>query len=199
MSRTCSLSTQTGKLFIVIRKDKDTMSRITNDLVLSYCRTFGKDYVFICHEHDIEPVTLLEETRHYHIVLNALAKDKRLSTHLNDLVSFFGFADNNGICIEKYDSYEGALQYLLHKNNPEKTQHDISELIYNIDRGDLETYLTIDLQNDTISFDRVYSICLSSGNIIEVIRQLGISNYQKYRATIWDIWQYLRNTIDRQS
>lgn len=188
MSRKSSLSTQTGKLFIVIRKPKEIMDKINDEKILSYCTTFGHDYVFICHDHDVDASTGLIITKHYHIVLNALAKDKRLSTHLRDIVSFFGFENADGICIEKYDSYEGSLQYLLHKNNKEKTQHDISELRYNIDKGDLETYLSVDLETNEITFERVYTICMTSSNKIEIIRQLGLANYQKYRATILDIF-----------
>ena len=64
MSRKSSLNTQTGKLFIVIRKTPSIMETIDNDKVISYCKTFGRDYVFICHEKDIEPVSGLVETIH---------------------------------------------------------------------------------------------------------------------------------------
>lgn len=191
MSRKQSLSTQTGKLFIVIRKTPEIMKDISCDNILSYCKSFGVDYAFIEHNHDIDPITGLVEGKHYHIVMNAIHKDKRLSTHLNDLCSYFGFTDNNGICIEKYGSYEGSLQYLLHKNNPEKTQHDISEIVTNIDKGDLQTYISVDLQSQDVNFDYIYSICLSSKNIIEIIKQIGLSNYQRYRSTIWDIVTYI--------
>lgn len=191
MSRKCSLTTQTGKLFIVIRKTPNVMASINDDKILSYCKTFGKEYAFIKHEGDIEPVTGEVESKHYHIVMKAQNGDKRLSTHLNDIVSYFGFDTPDGICIEKYDSLEGSLQYLIHKNNPEKTQHKVDEIITNIDKGDLNTYLTVDLQTNEINFDRVYSVCLESSNIVEVIRTLGIVNYQRYRATIWDIWNSL--------
>lgn len=177
-----SLSTQTGKLFIVIRKNKPLDIQKIKD----YCCEYGKEYAFICHGKDIDPVTGLIIPVHYHIVMNAKDSKKRLSTHLNDLSGFFGFNDNNGIEIDKYRTYENALQYLLHKNNPEKTQHKANEIVTNIDRDELTTYLTCD--SSVISFDYVYSICLSSHNIVDVIKGLGLSNYNKYRNTIWDIY-----------
>lgn len=177
-----SLNTQTGKLFIVIRKNKE----IPMEKIKAYCSIYGDQYAFIKHENDIDAVTGLKIPVHYHIVMNAKNKLRRLSTHLEDISSFFGFENNNGIEIDKYRSYENALQYLIHKNNPEKTQHSINEIITNIDDKELSTYLTVD--TGTISFETIYSLCLSSSNIIEVIRGLGISNYQRYRATIWDIW-----------
>lgn len=180
-----SLTTQTGKLFIVIRKNK----QIDLNKIKAYCSQFGEQYAFINHKEDIDPLSGVVIPTHYHIVLNAKDKRKRLSTHLEDIRSFFGFKDNNGIEIDKYRSYENALQYLIHRNNPEKTQHDISEIITNIDSEELKTLITCD--TSVMSFDLIYSVCNTSNNIIEVIRSLGISNYQRYRSTIWDIWNEL--------
>lgn len=182
----CSLATQTGKLFIVIRKNK----AIAFSKIKEYCETFGKEFAFIEHKNDIDPITKAVIPVHYHIVMNAKDNRKRLATHLNDLSSFFGFHDNNGIEVDKYRTYESAIQYLIHKNNPEKTQHKINEVVSNIDKDELTTYMTMDTM--TISFDLVYSVCRNAHNIIDVIKSLGLSNYQKYRATIWDIIGYLK-------
>lgn len=178
-----SLNTQTGKLFIVIRKNKV----LDVNKIKAYCSQYGCEYAFISHKEDKDPITGVIIPIHYHIVLNAKDKRKRLSTHLEDLRSFMGFKDNNGIEIDKYRSYESALQYLIHKNDPQKTQHDISEIITNIDKDELKTLLTIDTA--VMSFELVLSIIKRSNNIVDVIRSLGLSNYQRYRATIWDIWQ----------
>lgn len=181
-----SLNTQTGKLFIVIRKNKE----IDKNKLKSYCEKYGNEFAFISHDNDIDSVTGLVIPIHYHIVMNAKDKRKRLSTHLEDLRAFFNFKDNNGIEIDKYRTWENALQYLIHKNNKEKTQHDFNEIITNIDKDELKTYLSCD--TFVISFDLIYSTCLSSKNIVDVIRSLGISNYQRYRATIWDIWNEVK-------
>lgn len=178
-----SLTTQTGKLFIVIRKNK----AITVEKIKTYCETFGETYAFITHENDIDPVTGVKIPIHYHIVMNAKETRKRLATHLNDLSTFFGFKDNNGIQMDRYRSFEQALQYLIHKNDTQKTPHGANEIVTNIDKDELNTYLSLD--TFTISFELVYSICMRSQNIVDVIRSLGLSNYQRYRATIWDIWK----------
>lgn len=182
----CSLSTQTAKLFIVIRKNK----AISKDKIKEYCTTYGNEYAFIEHTCDIDPITGEKIPVHYHIVMNAKEKRQRLSTHLDNLSSFFGFKDNNGIEIDKYRSYESALQYLIHKNDSQKTQHSINEIVTNIDKEELKTYITLD--TFTISFELVLSVCHNSNNIIDVIRSLGLSNYQRYRATIWDIWNEVK-------
>lgn len=182
----CSLSTQTAKLFIVIRKNRS----IDLDKIKSYCSNYGNEYAFIKHENDIDSATGVIIPVHYHIVMNAKDKKKRLKTHLNDLCEFFGFKDSNGIEIDKYRSYENALQYLIHKNNKEKTPHKADEIITNIDKDELNTYLSVD--TFTISFDYIYSLCLSSSNIVEIIKAVGLSNFQRYRATIWDIWENVK-------
>lgn len=182
MSRTCTLSTQTGKLFIIIRKDK----KIPMDKIKAYCQTFGEEYAFIEHEKDIDKDTGEIEKVHYHIVMNSQFKEKRLSTHLNDLVNFFGFKNEIGISIEKYVDYAKALQYLTHQNFPEKTPHDKSEIITNIEKSEFDSLM--DTNTQVVSFDYVLTICKNSANIIDVIRALGIKRYHKYRATIRDIW-----------
>lgn len=178
-----TLTTQTGKLFIVIRKNK----AISHAKIKEYCETFGNEYAFIEHTQDVDPLTGVVIPVHYHIVLNSKDNRKRISTHLNDLASFFGFKDCNGVEMDKYRSYESALQYLIHKNDKQKTQHDINEIVTNIDGDELKTYISLD--TFTMSFELIYSVCLNARNIIDVIRSLGISNYQRYRATIWDIWE----------
>lgn len=181
-----SLQTQTGKLFIVIRKNK----AIPEDKIKSYCLEFGIEYAFICHKKDIDPLTGVEIPIHYHIVMNAKDKRKRLSTHLEDIRSYFGFKNNDGIEVDKYRSYESALQYLIHKNDAQKTQHDIEEIITNIDKDQLKTLITVDTA--VITFENIYTICLHSSNLIDLIRSLGISNYQRYRSTIIDIWNEVK-------
>lgn len=183
MSRKCSLTTQTGKIFLVIRKNRE----IDTNKIKEFLNTYAIEYAFIKHEKDIEPITGLVEGVHYHLVYNAKDNRQRLATILNNVCDFFGFKDNNGIEIEKYNSFESSIQYLIHKNNPEKTQHKPEEIISNIDKDLLNTYLTCDME--VLSFDYVYSLCNSNKNILGVIKALGLSAFHSKRATIWDIWQ----------
>ena len=120
------LTTQTTKLFIVIRKNK----KFSKEFIKQYCDDHFENYAFIEHKEDIDPLNGMVIPVHYHIVGNALKKKTPLSTHLNDIVRYFRFDNANGIQIDKYDNYISALQYLVHKNNPEKTQHDIKEVVY---------------------------------------------------------------------
>ena len=61
------LTTQTSKLFVVIRKNKE----ISLDLLKSYCEEYFEQYAFIKHENDIDALTGYVIPVHYHIVGNA--------------------------------------------------------------------------------------------------------------------------------
>lgn len=181
------LITQTKKLFIVIRKNKE----ISKDLIKSYCDEFLESYAFIEHTRDVDPINAMIIPVHYHIVGCAKKARTPLSTHLNDIVKYFRFDNANGIQIDKYDNFVSAIQYLVHKNNPEKTQHNIDEIVTNIPKETLNLYMSSE-QSEIISFDMVYSVCLASHNIVEVIRAIGFKTYHKYRSTINDIYNVIK-------
>lgn len=181
------LTTQTTKLFVVIRKNK----KISKELIKTYCEEYYEQYAFIEHEKDIEPVTGQVEGCHYHIVGVAKKKKTPLQTHLNDLVRFFRFKDPNGVQIDKYENVVSAVQYLIHKNNPEKTQHKFEDITYKWDKEEFMLMMSSE-QTEIISFDMVYSVCSTSKNILEVIKGIGFKTYHKYRATIWDIWNEIK-------
>lgn len=183
MSRKTPLSSQTKKLNIVIRKNKD----ISIARLKEYCNDTFSEWAFIEHRGDIEPVTKLVEGVHYHIVGNAKTSRVALSTRLNTICQYFHFDNADGVEIEQYISFEGSLQYLIHKNQPEKTQHDISEIITNLSPEELTLYLTSDIGN-VITFDRLYASIMQANNIIDVIHDLGIKAYKDWRNVIWDIW-----------
>lgn len=166
MSRKTSLSTQTGKLNIVIRKNRE----IDKGLITKFCNEFFSEWAFIVHEKDKEPLTGIIEGIHYHIVANAKDKNKRLATWLNVIVDYFKFKDSNGIEIDKYQSLEGSLQYLIHKNDPDKTQHKFEEVVYKWNEDDIKLFMCTEYNNMTLS--RLEALCKQFDSIIEVYRQI---------------------------
>lgn len=188
MSRKTPLTTQTQKLFIVIRKTgKETPSKA---LVKAYCEDYFSEYAMIEHTKDIEPVTQVEIPKHYHIVGRAKKSKTPISTHLNDIVKYFNFKDSNGVEVDKWDNYIKSVQYLIHKNNPEKTQHEASEIVTNIEEEVLRNILASETGED-ISYDLVYSVCRTSRNICEVIKEIGFKTFNKYSRTILLMWEYI--------
>lgn len=191
MSRKTSLTCQSRKVCIVIRKNKN----IPLDKIKEYCANNFERYAFIKHEGDISPETGEIVPVHYHIVGDMLGAKIPFSCRLNTLAKFFGFDNIFGIEIEQYRTFEGSLQYLTHKNQSEKTPHDKSEIIHNLTDSDFEIFYNAEIGN-VITFDLIYSACINANNIIEVIREIGISNYRIWRNVIWDIWNTLQNKAD---
>lgn len=189
MSHKQSLGTQTGKIWCVIRKNKAIDISLFNIFLSKYCNEFA----YIVHEKDVVPITAEVEGIHYHLVCNLKDeyKDCRLSTTLNRLVETLELDNGIGIQIEKYSTFEGCLQYLTHKNNPEKTQHNPKEIVHNLSQEDFDLFYNVDLSNK-LNFDTLYSSCLSHSNKLEVIREYWgyyskSSTYMRLIDTIWDL------------
>lgn len=194
MSSKKPLTCQSRKVDIVIRKN----IKISIDKIKSYCNREFERYAFIEHEHDKKPSTGEVEGVHYHICGDMYGSKIPFSTRLNTLCEFFGFDNSNGIQIDQYRSFEGALQYLTHKNQPDKSQHKPDEIYHNLTKEDFNIFYNADIGN-VISFDLIYATCLQAHNIIEVIKEIGVTNYRLFRAVIWDIWRTLQGDEQYQS
>lgn len=186
MSRSTSLTCQSKKVCLVIRKNIS----IPTDKIKSYCELYFEKYAFIEHKGDIKPDNGEVEGVHYHIVGNYKSSKVAFSTRLNDIVDYFKFDNALGIQIEMYKSLENSLQYLTHKNQSEKTPHNVKEIITNIEASEFDLLYNSD-NGMVVTFDTLYTLCLESANIIEVIRGLGIGVYKSWRNVIWDIWNEL--------
>ena len=113
------------------------------DTVLTYDEQYLKDffngyeddvieYAYILHENDKNEKGEVEQA-HYHICMR-----KTNSTNFKFPTLKHAFPVGK---IERGRTWEYMLQYLLHKNSPEKTQHTIEEIVTNIDGGTLDLYL----------------------------------------------------------
>lgn len=188
MSRRKPLTCQSRKVCLVIRKGVE----IKKEKIKEFCIEHFERYAFIEHKHDISPETGEIIPVHYHIVGDYKTAKTPFSTRLNDIVTFFRFDNANGIEIDQYNSFEGSLQYLTHKNQSEKTKHNESEIIHNLSEADFKILYNADIGN-VVTFDLLYSVVFSANNIIDIIREIGIGNYRTWRAVIWDIWRTLQN------
>lgn len=185
------LTCQSRKVCLVIRKNKE----IKLDTLKAYCDTYFKIYAFIQHDKDHDENGGLVGV-HYHIVGDYKTSKVAFSTRLNEICQFFRFDSASGIEIDNYTSLEGCIQYLTHKNQKEKYQYDKCNIITNIPSVDFDIFYNASTSSDFVTFDMLYTICLRSNNIIEVIRDVGIANYRLYRNVIWDIWKTLNKSSD---
>lgn len=185
MIRNAPLSTQTAKHFVVIRKNRAYPINVIKD----FLNANYKHWALIVHKEDKDPITGEIIPIHYHYVGDCMRRYVRMSTILNEIAKALK-TDTNGIEVDKYKNLELSLQYLIHKNNPEKTQHELKDILFNgWTLEELKTFITSD--STGINFDRVLSVCKEFNSIVDVIREIGFSNFNRYRATIWDIFREL--------
>lgn len=131
-----NLESKATKVTLVIRKN----IRLEEEKINSFCLTYFSRYAWICHEKDLSVNTGEVEGIHYHIV--GVLKDRtRLSTMLNRCVDFFNFDNPFGIQIQSATCIEACYQYLIHKNDKDKTPHEIEEIKTNIDHQELVTII----------------------------------------------------------
>ena len=198
MSRQYPLSTQTRKIWLIIRKN----IAIDMFLIKQYLTIYADEYAFIEHKGDINLEGEVEGI-HYHCVYNLKDKYKndRLSTTLNHIVDVLKLDNAIGIQITKYDSFEGCLQYLTHKNVPEKTQHRVSEIVHNLDEKTFELLYNCDVGN-SFSFSAVYSKAMTSHNKLEYLKSLWCfaKDSGKFRLIneVWELTQLEKERIRRR-
>lgn len=189
MSHSCSLDTQTSKIFCVVNIGKPVED-------IQYFRIFfelyASTYAFIIHDKDVNEDGTIKPI-HYHFVCNLKDsyKKQRLSTTLNKLASILHVNDTTGIQIEKYDSFEKCLQYLTHKNDSRKYQYKENEIITNLSQTDFDLYYNLDIDKP-FTFDFIYSTCKSCNSKKDVIMRLWVFysrdvSKQRLINEIWDI------------
>lgn len=95
-------------------------------------RYSGSKFAWICHNKDIDPVTKEPSKEHYHIVFffKSPVKFKYIKEQ---------FPYGN---IQNASSKNACIQYLLHLNNPEKTQYDKTQITTNLNETALDDMLT---------------------------------------------------------
>ena len=184
MSRNAPIGTQTAKHFVVIRKNRAYPEKV----FIEWLNENYSYWAFITHKDHEEPITKEVIPIHYHYVGICKRKDVRLSTILNELAKLLK-TDTNGIEVDKYNNLDLAVQYLIHKNNPEKTPEKPDKIKYNgWTKEDIINMLAAD--SSGINIDRLLTICKTEQDFPTLLRTLGLHNYHKYRNVVLDILKY---------
>lgn len=181
-----NLGTRTKNINIVLRKNAE----LDINRIKDWCATNCERYAFIKHENDINLQDEVEGI-HYHLVL-VLLKATRLSTCLTSICDYLEI-NPFGVEIDKTSSLEGSIQYLIHKNDPQKTQHKLDEIIHNWPDNEMKSIIECDSSNGSLTFERILEICKTSKNLLEVIQSIGLGRYHLYRPVVMDIWKEVNN------
>ena len=196
-----SLDTQTKKFSLVINFPKDTRKECE---VLAKVKAFSmkmEEYYYIVHDKDYDEFGTLK-TKHIHWLFRIKEKQKRLKTVLNEVNNeLFNGSDQTRslISIESWKNYEATIQYLVHKNNPEKYQYKVEEVHTN----DFETLKQVmDYAVDTnLTIDKIKYLCTKNTTLCGVLEDVGLINARNYLNVIRTIWEeYLRwsNSQDKR-
>lgn len=184
MSRNAPLSCQTSKHFVVIRKNREYPVKLITD----WLNENYSHWAFIVHKNHKEPITGEIIPTHYHYVGKCKRKDVRLKTILGELAKLLK-TDTDGIEIDKYNNLDLSIQYLIHKNNPEKTQEKVDKIVFGGWTKD-DIINSISADSTGINIDRLLSICKTEQDFPSLLKALGLNNYHKYRNVILDILKY---------
>lgn len=185
----CSIDTQTKKVTCVIRKNKI----LDISILINWLESNTERYVLMPHIDDVNPITKLKEGPHYHFTFDLKQKGIRLSTTLNNICRLYNFKDTNGVEIDKYSSFVACTQYLTHQNESFKNQHSIDEIITNVSREELTTYLNSS-SDVYFNFDMLYSICSRrSATVMDLLKEIPPKVFKLNYYYIKTMWNYIHN------
>lgn len=122
-------SKQCAYWFLTIHESAKCFSNLSSILEGLLIDNPNFEYSYILHNPDVD-----DDCHHYHVVLYFKGKVKRFTT----IQTWF-----EGSHIEQTNKqrYFRCIQYLIHKNNPEKFQYDSSLIVSNIDVVTLDDIL----------------------------------------------------------
>ena len=139
----CTLSVAFVRITVENHLNNQELIDEIGDTVLTYDEQYIKaffnkydndviEYAYILHENDVNEKGEVEQA-HYHICMR---KTNKTNFKFDMLKHAFPVGK-----IEQGRTWEYMLQYLLHKNHPERTPHTEQEIVTNIDSGTLDLYL----------------------------------------------------------
>lgn len=180
-----TLTTQTGKINVVISLKGVQDFNIYLERLKRYCEEQTQLYAYILHNKDVLENGEIK-TPHIHLVAILKNNRQRLSTTLGNIGVALELSVL-AISIDKMSDIVGSLQYLIHKNNTEKYQYEEKKIHTNISSGELATYMASD--SKSMSIEYLVDVVSKHRSKIEIMRTIGLSYYHLYRNTINDIYK----------
>lgn len=135
---------------------------------------YGK-YAYILHDRDVKEDGSLK-TPHLHIVVTS-DKASSASTWIQSLSETIG-VKKEAISIEAVRSNIGAIRYLCHKDQPNKTQYEETAICTNV-----KEYVKQALNSHEVTLEGLKNCATAS----EYFEYVGKDNYSKYRSAWKDL------------
>lgn len=158
------------------------------DLFKAWATANCESFAYILHDLDTKVSDdggVVAKTLHFHFVC-VLQSACRVSTFINRVADTLSLR-TLAITADKCSSLESSVQYLTHKNDPEKYQYPESRVVRVWDDGDFRVLM--ESEPNQVSFDYFYRVCSTADSLVDVIRSVGISKYHAYRNTLMDIFK----------
>lgn len=143
-------------------------------------------YARIKHDCDLDNLGH-HKTNHYHYVITCATR-KRVSTMLYFIADSLGYSTTdelNTISVVKCDSVPLSIQYLIHKNNKDKFQYDIANIVTNYTPNELDDYMSQD--NKEITTRYLYDLIMQGRTDVEIMFIIGVGRYHLFKGAITDL------------
>lgn len=167
-------------VLIIELKNKEGKRDLESERLERIIKAYSKYYVMIEHDKDQEEDGTYKRP-HEHIIMELkhrqrpLTLIKKLSEDLNIKVE--------RISIRPMRNKQLATQYMLHLNNPEKTNYNITELITN-DIEQMYEDLTDTNENERLTAAKLINIIKKETSKVKILRIIGLKNYNRYIRVI---------------
>lgn len=179
-------NTQTKKHNIVIEAPHDVSNPVKfHDCIWKHLAEWADksaySYFGIIHDSDVDEDGVKKRV-HSHLVLLTPHR-VRIGTMVNRIADLLHIPQE-AVSDIAFESTAGAVQYLIHKNNPDKFQYDYTEVKTN-HQVDLVALLAQDLRSEITT---EYLLDLIDGGMSrrDIARYIGLGNYLAYRNAIND-------------
>lgn len=179
------LDTMSKRIRCVVDTNKDAQG---NDLCFGYdlhhiydelCKD-GYLFAYIIHDRDNDDKGVIKR-RHLHLVLECPTR-RRVSYYIKHLSLMFG-VQRTQVQVEVSNNFDWDVQYLIHKNNPDKYQYDVSEITTNMSVSELEERL-LTVVHKEVTAKTIFEIIKSCKTKSMVIFRLGLGNANIYKSII---------------
>lgn len=181
-----TLSTQTAYINVIIKLGKYEDHKISSlaERLKAFCDNNMKLYAFILHDRDMKEDNT-PKYKHIHMCGIWCNAKQRLSTIMNALSSWLEI-DTLEIEIEKMTSLVGSIQYLIHKNDSQKTQYDITKVVSSLSLEELNVYMQA-CEKEQLTAVALIDMCKHETSLLEIMKKIGLEAYRQYRNVIQDI------------
>lgn len=157
---------------------------IMEDCLKSFRERSPCEWWAILHNHDVLDDGTFKRP-HWHIVIESVTKHTTTGI-VRDLADCLGVNDNR-VSVRECMSLIASIRYLIHIDDPDKYCYVPFDVITTDKAKFIEA---LNRNDDDVTIEEVISICRDSNDVIDVMKRLGLKNYQRYRTTIKDVLFY---------